>query len=241
MCERAIAVFDSGVGGLSVLKKLTESFPQEKFIYLGDNKNAPYGNKSKRELLSLALNNIDLILSYKVKAIIVACNTLSVNILDEIKQFAGIPVFGVFPPVEKAEISGEKTLLLATELTSSKYKSTGNFKSLGLKDLVEDIESNLYSLNTINISRHLNCVNQKFDNVILGCTHYFFVKNKIIDYLKPLRILDGADNTIEKINQELKITKHSEKILRNEPFFIGNNKKTNKCFWNLVVKNIKNL
>ena len=240
MCEKVIAVFDSGVGGLSVLKKLTESFPGEQFIYLGDNKNAPYGNKSKRELISLAFKNINVLISYNVKAIVIACNTLSVNALEEIRRFVDIPVFGVFPPVETAKISGESTLLLATDVTASKYKSNENFLSLGLRDLVNDIEKNLYNLDAIDVKRHLSAVKGHFNNLILGCTHYFFVRNKIIDHLKPLRVMDGADYTIHKMKNEMKYLKTSENYLQNEPVFIGENKKTNKFFWNCVVKIIKN-
>ena len=236
MCERAIGVLDSGVGGLSVLKKMTEAFPCEKFVYLGDNKNAPYGNKSKRELLALAHVNINLILSYNIKALIVACNTLSVNILEDIRQFAGVPVFGVFPPVEKAMITGGKTLLLATERTAGKYKSTDNFVSLGLGGLARDIENNLYSLEKVDIKFHLKDVKEKFDTVILGCTHYFFVKNQIIDHLKPLHITDGSFYTIERFGKVIHNLNSSGIPSHNEPEFIGKNKETNKCFWKSVVK-----
>ena len=79
MNNQYIAVIDSGIGGISVLRELIKSFPCEKFLYFGDNKNTPYGNKSKRDLLNLAIHNINILKSYPIKAIVLACNTLSVN------------------------------------------------------------------------------------------------------------------------------------------------------------------
>ena len=90
MNNRFIAVLDSGVGGLSVLSVLEKKFPNERFLYFGDNGNAPYGNRSKQNLLSITLKNIDYIKSYDVKAIVVACNTLSVNIIYNIKEYSGL-------------------------------------------------------------------------------------------------------------------------------------------------------
>ena len=105
MCNDYIGVMDSGVGGLSVLKRLVEVMPNQAFLYFGDNQNAPYGNKSKRELLRLVTSNIIYLLSYNVKAIVVACNTLSMGLMTEIKEFSPVPVFFVFPPFVKNNIT----------------------------------------------------------------------------------------------------------------------------------------
>ena len=81
-----IALLDSGIGGISVLKELVNRFPNESFLYFGDNLNAPYGNRNKYDMLSLVMKNIDEIKRYPLKAIVLACNTLSVNLIAEIKD-----------------------------------------------------------------------------------------------------------------------------------------------------------
>ena len=189
MIDSYIAVIDSGIGGISVLKELVKNFPTERFLYFGDNFNAPYGNKGRKELLSLTLSNLNIILRYNVKAIVLACNTLSVNVLGELMNFSPVQVFGTFPPVENFLIKGKRGLLLATERTAEKYRGIRNLHSVGLKKLVIDIEKNAFNLTDLNFEKHLfdsvgDFVDKKgfYDVVILGCTHYVFIKNKIFKW-----------------------------------------------------------
>ena len=143
MCEKFIALLDSGIGGLTVLKSLQKHFFSESFIYLGDNDNSPYGNRSAYDLTKITLKNIDLIKGYPIKAIVVACNTLSVNILPTIKEYSDLPCFGIYPPVERCVLSKKRTLLLATKLTAEKYVNYSScIDVVGLKDLETDIENN---------------------------------------------------------------------------------------------------
>ena len=132
-----IAVIDSGIGGISVLNTLTKNLEGERFLYFGDNDNAPYGNKSKRELLSLTMRNIDYVKSFGVKAIVLACNTLSVNLIDEVKNYSGVAVFGIFPPIESLVMSGGETLLLATVRTAERYVGIKGVHSVGLPTLAQ--------------------------------------------------------------------------------------------------------
>ena len=145
MKEGYIALIDSGVGGLSLLFELLKIMPGENYIYYGDNDNAPYGNKHLRNLMELTKRNIDAIKQYKIKVLAVACNTLSVNLFNEIKDYSGLEVFGVFPPVETASILGD-SLLLATELTAKKFSKMEIFncgrriKSYNLVDCLSVVE-----------------------------------------------------------------------------------------------------
>ena len=127
MSGKKIGVFDSGLGGLSVLRCLTAFFPAESFVYFGDNSSAPYGDMSLRRLRQKAFEGLIFLLSFNVKAVVVACNTLSVNCLSFLKTVSPVPVVGVFPPVEGALMRGEKTLLLSTPKTAEYY---GNNPSL---------------------------------------------------------------------------------------------------------------
>ncbi len=238
MNSEYIAIIDSGVGGLSVLKNLYNSFPNEKFLYFGDNDNAPYGNKDKKILLEITKKNIDFIKSFGVKILILGCNTLSALILDEIKEYSNILTFGVFPPVEYAIGKGKKVLLLSTVRTAERYASIDGLDTLGLIDLAKDVEKNHFFLSDIDIKNHIenlsvgHFTNQKgyYDAIILGCTHYFFVKNKIIDHFQPREIFSSEDFIVKELNKYCKLSKTIEKSRENNILFVGKNAEFNKNF-----------
>ena len=156
MKEKYIAVTDSGLGGLSVLALLQKKFPAERFLYFGDNDNAPYGDRTETELLSLTMRNLDFIASFGVKAIVVACNTLSAALLSDIREYSGLKTFGVFPPVHKSLVAGEKTLLLCTPLTAKKYLDTPGLYILALPTLAKEVEKNALCLNNIDMKKVLS-------------------------------------------------------------------------------------
>lgn len=232
-----IAVLDSGMGGISVLKELALTYPSENFLYLGDALNAPYGNKSDRELLSITFKNIDHLKSYPIKALVLGCNTLSVNLRSEIEDYASLPVFGVYPPVEKALINGGKVLLLATVRTAEKYQGIKKLDAVGLKGLAYDIEYNMFNLNVVSIPKALeNSVGYfcdkkgYYDTVILGCTHYNFIKNKVLIHFCPPEIFSGVDFTVNQVGKILKLKKSLVKHYRNNILFIGKNAEKYKKF-----------
>ena len=130
MKEKFIAILDSGLGGLSVLKELKTLMPNENYLYFGDNENLPYGNKSKRKLLEIAFDNVNKLNKYDIKALVLGCNTLSTNVFFELEKLFKFPVYAVFPPVEKCLIEGKKTVLLSTKRTAEVYK---DFKGLEIK------------------------------------------------------------------------------------------------------------
>ncbi len=238
MNDGYIAVLDSGVGGLSVLDELTKAFPNERFLYFGDNDNAPYGDRTENDLWSLTLKNIIYILSFNVKALVVACNTLSVTILERIRAFVSVPCFGVFPPVERCLINGENTLLISTVKTAEKFACYKNLQVIGLPNLVKDIENNLFSLNKVDIKRHLLNSFNRCETLILGCTHYNFVKFGIIDHFRPKKILTGEEFTVKQVETKLRLKKSLENNKRFNVLFVGKNSKINQIFWKKVVKNI---
>ncbi len=234
-----IAVLDSGIGGISVMKDLIRQFPNERFLYYGDNDNAPYGNKTERELLSISLKNIDIIKKFPIKALVLGCNTLSTNIRCEIQEYASVPTFGIFPPVEQAVVNGEKTLLLATPLTAKQYYGVKGLTVVGLKNLAKDVEDNMFSLENIDIYKHLYidentkriCKRGGFQTVILGCTHYDFVKNKILDHFRPQKIINGNHFLIKNLKNFLEHNKSIDFIKRFDVLFLGKNAEINRKFY----------
>ena len=237
MKDGFIAVIDSGVGGISVLRELVRVLPNECFLYYGDNDNVPYGNKRKDQLLSLALNLVNYVGSYPLKAIVLACNTLSLSVLFQIKPFAPAKVFGVFPPMEESVMKGQKTLLIATERTASFFKQNEYCDVVGLKTLAHHIEQNVFDLNNIDISQCFKAgnfsghyINEKgyYDNVILGCTHYELIKNKIFDHFCPQTITSGTKFTVENVFEFIKNRKSLVKHKRNQILFVGDYAEKNK-------------
>lgn len=239
MKRQFIAVLDSGIGGISVLNELEKNFPNEQFLYYGDNDNAPYGNRSVQNLLSITIKNLDYILRYNVKAIVLACNTLSVNLRKEIEEYSSIPTFCVYPPVEQCMQEKGLTLLLATNRTAQNYKSTARFHSVGLDGLAEKIEKNLYRINLFTDEEvfeecfEKGIINKKgyYDRIILGCTHYNFIKFQIYDHFQPRKITDGTQNLIFALKKFLKTNKSLVIIKQNQTLFIGKNAKKNFYFY----------
>ncbi len=246
MKNYSIAVMDSGIGGISVLSKLVKIFPNEHFIYFGDNDNAPYGNLSNHNLLKLVIRNLDFIKQYKVKAIVLACNTLSVNLYFEIKEYSGLPVFCVIPPVEWCQINAGKTLLLATEKTAKKYSNSTIFDSVGLKDLAWLIEKNIFNIDTFDFKKYcsnvlkINVKKGYYRNVILGCTHYNFLKKQISIHFRPQNIYDGTENLIKQLKLFLSIQKTLEKNKAFDVLFVGKNAKFNNQIYNVCGQNLLN-
>ncbi len=251
MNDSYIAVLDSGIGGISVLKDLIKSMPNEKYLYLGDNGNAPYGNKTIQELINLSKKNIEIIKHYPVKCLVIGCNTLSVNIIYDITTYSQIPTFGVFPPIDKIS-SNERTLLLSTLRTANTFTPTEHFHVLGLKNLVFDIENNANKLREINLVKNLDLsdgyfVNKKnfYDTIILGCTHYSFIKNKISDHFCPKKIISGNEFTVNKVKNYLQNTNSLVNYNGFELNFIGSYAGFNKNFFDKsgqkLLKSIKKI
>ena len=229
------AVLDSGIGGISTLIELKKFFPNQSYLYYGDNNNAPYGQKSNKKIFSGLISSLTQIREYSPKRVVLACNTLSVNLRERIEDFLGVKTFGVFPPVETHLINDEKTLLIATPKTIENFTSIKRLDMLALPYLAGEIERYKFSLNALNVKAHLKSVLPCYDTIILGCTHYFFVKNQIVDHLKPLNIDSGNHFLIKKLLSELNTNIIPEKPSKNQTIFIGHNSNENKAFFDKVV------
>lgn len=246
MQKEYIAIIDSGIGGISVLKNLVTVLPNENFIYVSDDKNAPYGNKSNRKLFSVFIDSFSFLLNYNLKCIVLACNTLSLTIKKQIEDFFSIKTYGVFPPVEKCQVNGKKTILLSTLNTAVKYKDYKNLTVIGFYYLAEDIETCNGHFEKIDLDYHLknSYINTTFSqtkipfgDLIIGCTHYNFIKNKIFAYFDHQEMVSGDVLTTNSIAKELKSQKLFENNYQNEILFLGANAEKNYNIFNKVVKN----
>lgn len=197
-----IGVFDSGIGGLNVLRKLAKTFKTESFVYFGDNLNAPYGNKTKKELLNLCSNAIDKLLSKNVKAVVIACNTASTNCLDKLKAiYPNLIIVGTFPK----RINSKNTILFSTIKTAkSKYvlQNFKNCKIVPLKNLAKDIENYYLYGTSINLKKVKKYASEKYKSVLLGCTHYIYLKSQF-KKLFNCAIYDGLNEVCLRLKYEI--------------------------------------
>ena len=194
--NRPIGIFDSGVGGLTVLDTLRQKLPQENLIYIGDNKNCPYGDKTKEQLIDYTSEICDYFATQNVKMIVLACNTTSANCLAELQlRYPHIPIVGVISSTVHHFLSTEKknVLIIATNATiqSHKYKTliheydqNVEVYELATPKFVPLIESGTYKTGIHDvIGEYLLSYKDKVDSLILGCTHYPIVKDQIKDVL----------------------------------------------------------
>lgn len=215
--DRPIGFFDSGVGGLSVLKEAINVLPNEDFIYFGDSKNAPYGVKSVNEVKELSFQAADFLLEHKVKAIVVACNTATSAAIEDLrKKYKDIPIIGIEPALKPAvELRKPgKIVIMATPMTLAekkfqclmeKYKSKAQIFPLPCPGLVEFIEKGITEgeeLNSFIRNRFSKLVHNEIASVVLGCTHYPFIKKELSKVLgENVDIIDGSMGTVNQLRR----------------------------------------
>lgn len=213
-----IGILDSGVGGISVLREAVKLLPNEHFIYYGDNKNAPYGPKPIEEIRRLSKQAVDFLLSKNVKALVLACNTITSAYAQQLRSEVSIPVIGMEPAVKPASLarSDGKILALATKatLTLDKFSLLMERYGEGViplegKGLVEIVESG--KRNTPQAQAALHAIfepyrSEKIDGVVLGCTHYPFLRQQIEQFFPNAQIFDGLEGTVRQLKRKLEET-----------------------------------
>ena len=217
--DNFIAVFDSGVGGISVLRQLRKLMPGENYIYYGDSANAPYGSRTTEEVRTLTLAAAQkLTTEYPVKALVVACNTATAVAAAELRARYTLPIIGIEPAVKPAALlcDAPRVLVMATPLTLreekflslvSRFSDRAEVISLpcpGLVELIEgghldDGEVDGYCRRLLTPYREL-----KIDAVVLGCTHYPHVRSVIARHLPGAEILDGGEGTARETFRRVK-------------------------------------
>ncbi len=213
-----IGLFDSGVGGLTVLKTLLNKYPLNEYIYYGDTLNVPYGNKSKEELLKVAKNNIDFLLNKHVDIIIVACGTVSSNCLKELKASYHIPIYSILEPtITYLNTKNYNNIgVIATQATINSHIFRDSIPKqvyeIATPKLVPLIENNeLANIENV-LVEYLNPYLNKIDVLVLGCTHYPIIKKQIKDLVKKIDLLDMADLVTLNNGQEKRLEIYFSKI-----------------------------
>lgn len=212
-----IGVFDSGVGGISVLREMVQELPMERFVYFGDSAHAPYGDKTSEEVLGYASEIVREFFEEGAKAIVIACNTATSAAAQTLRdEYPDIPILGVEPALKPATRAAEHEdiLVLATEITidldkfhrlAREYGTDSNVIAVpcvGLADLIErgitegdEIEDLLEDL--------IGEYRGRVDSVVLGCTHYAFVRDAIRARIGDVPMYDGAKGTARHLRRRL--------------------------------------
>ncbi len=221
-----IGVFDSGVGGISVLAEIIKALPSEEFIYFADTLNSPYGVKPENAIRSLAIKAADFLSNLGIKSLVVACNTATSAAISELREMYNFPVIGMEPAIKPAVGLGlkGKILVMATPLTlkSKKFKElVYNYKHLseivplpcaGLVEIIERCNTNGREIEEYLFNLFCPINKEKISTIVLGCTHYVLVKQEIIKAVgKSINVIDGNYGTA----RHLKSVLQNERLLNN--------------------------
>lgn len=204
-----VAVFDSGVGGISVLKELVALCPNEHYLYFGDSANAPYGEKSTDEVRTLTLRAADMLFERGAKALVVACNTATAAAIHILREtYPDRIIIGIEPALKMAadQFPTGNIGIMATAVTLREEKlahqlerfpeaTVARIGAPGLVELIEQGKAESKETEEL-LRRILTPYMGKLDALVLGCTHYPFVKDSIAKILGPhTQILDGGAGT----------------------------------------------
>jgi len=248
MNTEAIGLFDSGVGGISIWQAVNALMPNENTIYLADNKNAPYGSKTKDEIIALSEKNTEFLLNQNVKLIVVACNTASTNAIPHLRQKYNVPFIRIQPAIKPACLQSKtkKVGLLATKSTlNSKMLDelkqiipVNDVEIIGQygKGLVEIVENNqMESPETYRLlEQYLKpMLEQNIDQLVLGCTHYPFLISQMHKVL---------GNKVQIIEPSHAIARQTNRILTEFDLLAPENQEAKHLFYaNKSTKALKSL
>jgi glutamate racemase len=218
--DRPIGVFDSGIGGLTVLKALTDALPGEDFIYLGDTARLPYGTKSNEVIIRYSKENTEFLLAKGIKMLVVACNTSSAVALDAIASDTMVPVIGVIEPGARAAVKASrngKIGVIGTEATIASGAYTRAIQRLGRRSeiytracpLLVPLAEEGWIDNEVaerTVAHYLESLKQSgIDTLLLGCTHYPLLRAMFARVLgASVRIVDSATATAVEVGDKLR-------------------------------------
>ena len=218
MNNASIGIFDSGIGGTSIFKEIHALLPNENCIYLADSKNAPYGNKSKEEILQLSIKNTEFLINKGCKIIVVACNTATTNAIAYLRGNYNIPFIGIEPAIKPAALNTQTKAvgILATKGTLSSqlfHKTTdlyaNNIKVVeqvgeGIVPLIETGKLETSEMHSLLKTYLEPMLANNIDYLVLGCTHY--------PYLIPM-LTKLLPSHVKIIDSGLAVAKQTQSVL----------------------------
>ena len=228
-----VCLFDSGIGGLWLLHECVKKLPNVDFAYFSDNAHVPYGSLSQEKLIELSDAVFDEIAKLNPAVAVIACNTVTARCIEYLRNKYSFSIVGIQPAVKPAVKVGGKCLVLATPATANssqlhelveKY-GNGEVEVFACPDLAQYIENNLENIDEEYIKSILPKI--KCDNVVLGCTHYIYIKDIISTYYK-CPTFDGiaatANNVVTKLNMSGEQHQRAQKVMFEWSFATKNRK-----------------
>ncbi len=241
MDSRPIGVFDSGVGGLTVLREIIKEVPNESMVYFGDTKRFPYGPKNLHDVRDFVFRAVEFLEKKGIKMLVIACNTGSVAALKELKQTLKIPVIGVIEPGARTAVSNTKNKRVGVIATKGTVESGAYEKEINKIDpqietfsiaapvLIEYIEKGILSGKNLNkvIKSYLEpLLKHSIDVLVLGCTHFPLIKNQI---------LKVSSNDFKVISSAVETAKDVKKLLVEKNLFKDDDNKVNRIFYETAL------
>lgn len=257
MDNRPIGIFDSGVGGLTILLEVKKLLPYENFIFVADQGNVPYGGKTKEQLQTYADKIVAFLIQKDAKAVIVACNTSTVYTIDFLRKKYKIPIIGTVPVIKTlAKITKtRKTAVFSTPATAkspylqkliNKFANGATVYRVGGTGLEELIETGNLDNKKIDKILHKSLkplLKKRVDAIALGCTHYPFLRDQIQKIVgKNVQIVDSGGAVARRV-KEILTKNRTRSNKRKEDFYYtsGDKKKFAKAIKLLLKKNITNI
>lgn len=211
-----VGVFDSGIGGLSVLRELEKILPNEDFYYYGDSLNNPYGEKSDEELFSITSGVVDYLVNKGCKLIVIACNTATTRCMKYLREkYKDIIFVGTVPAIKVAcDRDFKNTLVMATpatiesertmELIRDNIRKDQNIYLVACPGLANAIEDNdQEKIEAILKDTFREYKDKEIDSIVLGCTHYPFIKEDILKEMPGVILLDGSRGVAMEVKRQL--------------------------------------
>ncbi len=225
MDTRPVGIFDSGIGGLTVVKAVKEFLPHESIVYLGDTARVPYGTRSKETVTKFALDDVNFLLEQNVKCIVIACNTVASQAYDAILSHSSVPVISVVDAGIREAIKFQNVVVLATRGTCLSHAYRSKLQSVNKSMIISEIPCPLFvptieegikegKLIELLIEMYLSSINSmSVDAIILGCTHYPLIKQQIAKYVNAsITVIDSSvavSRSLKRVLQENNIENSS--------------------------------
>ncbi|MDH5611689.1 MAG: glutamate racemase [Gammaproteobacteria bacterium] len=231
-----IGIFDSGIGGLSIARRIREILPNENLLYIADSAHAPYGDKSESYIYQRSSSIIEFLLERNAKAVVIACNTATVSSIKQLRANYSIPIVGVEPGVKPAAFktrSGIIGVLATTQtLKSTSFNALANSFSTHVKIEVQPCPGLMEQVEALNLDSDITeqlikeyvspLLARGADNIVLGCTHYAYLEQSIKKIAGP---------NVEIINTDLAVAKEAARRLDNASLLTTNTVPGKDEFW----------
>ena len=233
--DSPIGVFDSGIGGLTVLQKIMAALPKENTVYLGDTARSPYGTKSVETVLRYSFENTDFLIEKGVKLVVVACNTSTAIALESLRENVSLSVIGVIEPGVRGALEKTRNGKVGVIGTEATIQSGAYSRALKEKDSEVEVYSRACPLfvplveegwldNSVvkmTVESYLGSLKQSgIDTLILGCTHYPLLKKAIQKFMgRGVQLVDSAEETASEVATVLKKKSLARERGRGSPSF----------------------